>query len=134
MNDYTPSFAHLVQRAREHPALLAGLLFAYQEQEKLDENGLAAYLGCDVSALPRLALCRRPRQQAPLFREDVERIAQYAGSNPLRLVQLIRAVEARAALQHASEMSSPLLLAARDHDDAKTKDRDDTDDDDTDER
>ena len=118
MNDYTPSLARLGRQARGRQTLLAGLLFAYQEQEGLDEPGLAAFLGCEVAALPKLALCRRPRAEVPTFRQDVERIAHYAGSNPLQLVKLIRAVEARAALQHAAEVPSPLLLAARDHDEA----------------
>ena len=125
MNDYMPSLTRLARLAGERQTLLAGLLFVYQEQEELDENGLAAFLCCDVAALPRLALCRRPRKQAPAFREDIERIAKYAGANPLHLVQLIRAVEARAALQRASEVPSPLLLAARDHDDPATESMDD---------
>lgn len=118
MNDYKPTLARLAQSARERPTLLAGLLFAYQEQEELDEQGLAAFLGCDDAVLPKLALCRRPRKQTSAFREDIERIAQYADANPLSLVKLIRAVETRAALQHAADVPSPLLLAARDHDEA----------------
>ena len=124
MNDYIPSLARLAQQARERQTLLAGLLFAYQEQEGLDESGLAAFLGCAVVALPKLALCRRPRAQTPAFRADVERIAQYAGADAARLVKLIRAVEARAALQHAAE-ASPLLLAARDHEEAGPEPKDD---------
>ncbi len=122
MNDYIPSLARLAQSARERPTLLAGLLFTYQEQEGLDEHGLATFLGCDATALPKLALCRRPRKEMPAFREDIERIAQYAGANPLSLVKLIRAAETLAALQRAAEAPSPLLLAARDHDEAPDTD------------
>ncbi|HLW00262.1 MAG TPA: hypothetical protein VKT82_16465 [Ktedonobacterales bacterium] len=125
MNDHMPSLARLAQGARERPTLLAGLLFAYQQQEGLDEQKLAAFLGCDDAALPKLALCRRPRQQIPAFREDIERIAQYAGVNPLSLMKLVRAVETRAALQHAADVPPPLLLAARDHDEAPDEDPDD---------
>ena len=121
MNDFTPSLARLAHQARERQSLLAGLLFTYQEQEGLDEPGLAAFLDCDVSALPRLALCRRPRAGMPSFRTDIERISQYAGADSVRLVKLIRAIEARAALQHAAEVPSPMLLAARDHDDAASE-------------
>jgi hypothetical protein len=124
MNDYIPTLARLAQQARERQTLLAGLLFAYQEQEGLDESGLAAFLGCAVAALPKLALCRRPRSQTPAFRTDVERIAQYASADAARLVKLIRAVEARAALQHAAE-ASPLLLAARDQEEAEPGSKDD---------
>jgi hypothetical protein len=125
MNDYKPSLARPAQSARERPTLLASLLFAYQEQEGLDERRLAAFLGCDTATLPKLALCRRPRQHIPAFREDIERIAQYAGVKPLSLMKLVRAVETRAALQHATDMPSPLLLAARDHDEAADKEPDD---------
>lgn len=124
MNEYTPSLARLAHQARERQSLLASLLFTYQEQEELDESGLAAFLGCDVAALSRLGLCHRPRAQTPSFRQDVERIARYAAANPLQLVKLIRAVEARAAIQHAAEAPAPLLLAARDHDDATPENTD----------
>jgi hypothetical protein len=121
MNDPTPSLTRLARQARERQTLLAGLLFAYQEQEGLDEPGLAAFLGCDVGALARLALCRRLRAQTPFFRADIERVAQFVGANPLQLVKLIRAVETRAAFQQATDVPSPLLLAARDHEDASVE-------------
>lgn len=112
MHDSSP-LAHLAQLARSDDLLLAGLLFRYQEMEGLSDEALARYLQCDPAALPRLALCRRPRA-APLFRTDVEQIARFTGANPFQLVRLIRAGESRQALRpHATA----ILLAARDHTD-----------------
>jgi hypothetical protein len=117
MNDYKPSLDRLAALARERPTLLASLFVAYREQEGLDEDGLAAFLGCAPEMLPRLALCRRPRQ-APHFREDVERIASYAHANAIQLARLVRAGESWEAAHQARGASSPMLLAARDHETA----------------
>lgn len=115
MNDYTPSLDRLALLAREHPNLLAGPIALYQEQEGLDDRQLAALLRCDVEALPRLALCQRPRE-APHFREDVERIAHYIHADIMQLALLIRAAESRYALREQPDATLPTLLAARDYD------------------
>jgi hypothetical protein len=86
----------------------------YKEQEGLDDEQLAALLGCEPSALTRLALCERPRP-APHFREDVERIATYIHADLMQLARLIRAAESREALSKRPGETSPALLAARDY-------------------
>src|SRR6266487_977046 len=118
MNDYTPSLDRLALLAREHSNLLAGPIALYKEQEGLDDQQLAAMLGCEVEALSRLALCERPRE-APHFREDVERIARYIHADTMQLAMLIRAAETRYALRQQQGVTSPTLLAARDYDEAK---------------
>ena len=112
---FQPSLNRLAELARERPTLLAGPLHLYKEQEGLDNRQLAAMLGCETEAIPRLALCERPRP-APHFREDVERIASYIHADMLQLAMLIRAAESREALSHRPETARPALLAARDHD------------------
>lgn len=114
MKHYTPSFHRLITLAKERPNLLAGPLDLYKEQEGLDDEQLAAQLGCELGAIARLALCERPRPH-PHFREDVERIAAYIQVDTLQLATLIRAIEARVAFSHKSGATSPALLAARDH-------------------
>src|SRR5579884_2267915 len=106
MSNYQPSLDRLAQLARERPGLLAGPLHLYQEQEGLDDEQLAA--------IPRLALCGRPRTTH--FREDVERIARYIQADMLQLAMVIRAAESREALGQSAEGASPTLLAARDYD------------------
>jgi hypothetical protein len=86
----------------------------------MDDKQLAAFLECDAGALPRLALCRRPRQ-APDFRGDIEAIAAHTGANPTGLARLVRAAEALEALAEARGSgfgAASTLIAARDHDDA----------------
>jgi hypothetical protein len=92
----------------------------YREREGMDDEDLAAFLECDIEALPRLALCRRPRQ-APGFRGDIEAIAAHTGANATRLAQLVRAAEAVEALgarEGKGYRAGPtsMLMAARDHD------------------
>lgn len=115
MKDYRPTLDRLAVLARERPNLLAGPLHLYKEQEGLNDQQLAALLGCELAALPRLALCERPRS-APHFREDVERIAGYIHADMLQLAMVIRAAETREALSSRPEASRPTLLAARDND------------------
>jgi hypothetical protein len=112
---FQPSLDRLAELARERPTLLAGPLHLYKEQEGLDNQQLATMLGCEAEAIPRLALCERPRP-APHFREDVERIASYIHADMLQLAMLIRAAESREALSHRPETVRPALLAARDYD------------------
>ena len=112
---FEPSHARLVQLAQERPTLLAGPLHLFKEQEGLDDRLLAAKLGCEAEAIPRLALCKRPRP-APHIRQDVERIASFIHADLLQLMMLIRALESREALSRRHETARPALLAARDHD------------------
>jgi len=126
MSNYRPSLDRLAQLAQARPNLLAGPLKLYKEQEGLDDEQLAARLGCDVEALARLALCARPRP-APHFREDVGRIARYIQADTVQLAMLIRAAETRALLARDTGASSPTLLAARDNDDAQEASADDED-------
>ena len=118
MNDYRPTLERLAVLARERPNLLAGPLHLYQEQEELNDEQLAALLGCEISALHRLALCERPRP-APHYREDVERIADYIRADMLQLAMVIRAAETREALSSQPTTFRPALLAARDNDESE---------------
>jgi hypothetical protein len=118
MKHYKPSLDRLAQLAQERPNLLAGPLQLYKEQEGLDDQQLATVLGCELEAIPRLALCERPRP-APHFREDVEHIAAYIHADMLQLAMVIRAAESREALSHRYEAARPTLLAARDQDESE---------------
>jgi hypothetical protein len=97
---------------------MASALAAYRAIEGLDDESLAARLSCDVDDLPSLALCRRPDPTSPRFQAEVQRIADYAGVQPLALVRLLRAVNTGNALR-GQRTSLPdnrgLLAAARDH-------------------
>lgn len=98
------------RRAESDPFFLASALATYREEHAMDDEALASWLGCDTGALPRLGLCRRPRQDAAGFRDDVRRIATDSGIEPLRLQALLREAGAFDAVRG----SYAALLAARD--------------------
>src|SRR5437879_4078179 len=108
MNNENPSLERLALLAQGRPNLLAVSLSLYKEQEGLDDQQLATLLGCAIEALPRLALCERPRP-APHFREDVERIADYIHADIMQLAMVIRAAESREALRQRPGTASPAL-------------------------
>jgi hypothetical protein len=70
--------------AAQRPFYLAHALVAYQRKHGLDDAALADFLGCFISSLPRLGLCRKPES-----REEVERVAWYAGCAPNQLAQVL---------------------------------------------
>ena len=107
--DNNSVLARAAARAEGDPFFLAAALAAYRADAELDNAALAAELGCAESALPRLSLCRWPRGDSPMFREDVNRIAAYTGVNAARLARLLRAVDAASALRAAPP--APLLAA-----------------------
>lgn len=103
--------ARAAARAADDPFFLASALAAYRQLTGMDDAALAAELGCDVAALTRLALCRRPDGASPMFKDEVPRIAAHAGADPLKLANLLRAADAAERMQTASPNA---LLAARD--------------------
>ncbi len=111
-----PNLQCLVRRARNDAFFLGKALADYESMNGMDEGQLAEKLQCTPEAFARLALCRRPDDQAAKFPEEVQRIATFASCNAERLVQLLREVAAVASLRkEGSEVSSQdLLMAARD--------------------
>ncbi|HEX8227732.1 MAG TPA: hypothetical protein VF826_00290 [Chloroflexia bacterium] len=121
---YEPSLTRLASLATSRPSLMSSLMKLYREREGMDDEHLAAFLECDTEALPRLALCRRPRQ-APDFRGDIEAIAAHTGANPGRLAKMVRAAEVHEALSGGgSTGGSSMLMAARDHEDPAAEEDD----------
>lgn len=121
--------AWAARRARGHDAFIASDLQVYQERHRLDDAGLAAWLGCGMRVLADLALCRRPRADAPSFRTDVDRIADHIGVRGDRLARLLRETDAIAALRAAQADRSAaaergFLMAARDRQDGRNTDSD----------
>ena len=105
------------ERASQRPFYLASSLLAYARAERLDDAGLAARLGCDPARLPALLLCRQPTGEGPVFRADVEAIAERFGLDAARLARLLRTADALVALGGtATGQASGLLAAARDRD------------------
>lgn len=111
-----PGLRCFARRASTDAFFLGRALAEFQVLHRIDDPKLAELLQCTIEALNRLALCRRPNDQTPEFREEVQRIAMFATCNAERLVQLLREVAAVASLrEERNEASSQgLLMAARD--------------------
>lgn len=111
-----PGLWWFARRASTDAFFLGRALAEYQAVHGIDDRKLAEMLQCSLEALARLALCRRPDDQAATFREEVQRIATFTSCNAERLVELLREVAAVASLrEEGSDASSQgLLMAARD--------------------
>jgi hypothetical protein len=81
---------HLARRVADAPDFLACALAEYARSERLEDAALAARLGCSVETLLRLRLCRMPRSEAPIFWQDVERIAQHFSVDADLLAEVAR--------------------------------------------
>ena len=95
-NDHhpTPALQRLAWMAGHRETLMASLLALYREQEELTESQLAAFLKGQVTTLPLLALCRRPRTDPVQFRRDVAQIATYAQVDATQLAHLVQVATA----------------------------------------
>lgn len=80
---------HVLAHVAGDDFFLGYSLARFQRQQGLDEDGLAAYLHCPVSMLPRLALFHRPEVHGPRFGEEVERIAARTGAERWQLGALL---------------------------------------------
>ena len=103
------------ERARKDPFFLAGTLTTYQQVRGWDDQSLATFLECKVSAIQRLAACRMPSATTPQFQDDVRAIAAFVGCSPERLAALIREATVVSAMRKEGKVTEQkYLLAARD--------------------
>lgn len=93
---------------------MAFVLRQYQLQEKLSDEALAQQLNVSPTNFLRLAMCRRPSDQAENYTAQVRRIAGFALVNELELFRILRQVESMEAIGHKRD-DSQFLSAARDH-------------------
>lgn len=94
---------------------LAPALDAYRRSERLDEQGLAAALGCSPATLDALRTSRKPRGDPAHFRREIEEIAAQFGVHDGLLAEIVRRIDALEGLRRAIPMAEQgLLMAARD--------------------
>src|SRR5206468_3032194 len=93
MGKSKPDLRWLARRVSADPSFLGFALATYQRRHRLNEAGIALFLGCERGALVRLALCRRPDITGGRFVEDVQRIAAYAHCNTDRLMYILQDIE-----------------------------------------
>jgi hypothetical protein len=77
---------------KSEPFFLGSALAAYQRRHGLDDDGLAAVLGCDPAVLAQLRLCRRPGAAEPTSTAegDVARIAARFGLDAVALFWIVQ--------------------------------------------
>lgn len=104
-----------VERASKDPFFLGNLLSAYQESRGWDKEALATFLGCDLLALDRLASCRAPSSQPPMFQDEVRTIAAFGRCSAEKLAILVRETTVVQTVRGAGDATHQgYLLAARD--------------------
>ncbi|SET98336.1 hypothetical protein [Stigmatella erecta] len=106
------------ERSAEDPASLAYIFAQYRKHEGKSAEELAAMLGCSLTVLDELCLCRRPGQER--FAEHLRMIGERFSVDPRRLAAVLRRVEVLDRLPSAgngrtSVRDDSYLLAARDH-------------------
>jgi hypothetical protein len=80
----------VLRRVGDDSYFLGSALNAYQRCAGADVAGIAAFLGCPVSALPRLALARRPDPHSPRFRRELARLVARTGAAEGRLAAVLQ--------------------------------------------
>jgi hypothetical protein len=81
--------AHVLARVETNPFFLGCALAAIARRDALDIDALAARVGCTVDNLTRLALYRRPELASNRFGEQVMRIAERTGADPVCLAMVL---------------------------------------------
>jgi hypothetical protein len=108
----------LARRVARNPLFLAAPLARYAERHGLDDDALAARLGCRPEVLTDLRLCRNPHPEPPRFGQDVERIASHFGLDAGRLAETVRSGQGLLRLAQLPEVQAEdapgYLMAARD--------------------
>jgi hypothetical protein len=105
----------LARRVESDPFFLAGALAAYQASARLDDQALAATLGCSAEVLTRLRLCRMPAITGPGFWDDIRQIAEHFSLDADTLAEVVRHGQGVLRLrQGESRAEAGFLMAARD--------------------
>ena len=79
----------VIRRVANDRFFAGAALSQFEHRTGLEEDQLADFLGCDVTHLPRLALFRYPSPDCPRFGEQVQRMADRTGADPVRLATIL---------------------------------------------
>ena len=103
----------IAAKARRDPFFLGHFLDRHAAAEGLDDDGLAASLGCPRDNLSALLACRAPRRDEG-FREDVLHIGRVLGVDAVRLAEAFRHGEVLLETADVACDGVQALMAARD--------------------
>jgi hypothetical protein len=101
----------LARKAEDRPFFLAWALAEFCRARDLDDARLADLLGCPVTVLPQLRLCRTPAEDPPGFRRDLAEIGAAFGIHVPALAEAVKLARALVAMRGGT---GGRLLAARD--------------------
>ena len=121
MNTNPSPLKRFLERVCADEFFVGYALAVYQTTHQINAAKLAEWLKCDQKEMERLALCRRPSDEASDFGREAELIASFCRCDPDRLVQLLRAVAALDSLVERKTSSEGLLMAARDRSKSQNK-------------
>jgi len=105
----------LARRASAEPSFLGWQLAAFARVRQLDDESLAAYLGCPVEALANVRLCGAIRSDH--FREDVTCVATKFGLSVAHLAEVAKPLPAEPLRESVETDTHVAMLAARDRSD-----------------
>ena len=100
--------------ASQNPFYLGWHLARYSEYRGVSMEELSNQLGCLPQAIVSMSLCRAPREDAPHFQNDIERVAERFQARAYELMRIVR----HSQLAFEEER----LLAARDRDPEESED------------
>jgi hypothetical protein len=97
---------------------LAVPLARYAMSHRLNDEDLAAELGCEVGVLTHLRLCRSPDPMPPYFWNDIERVAGHFHLDAEKLAEVVRFGQALSLpappREVVADQQPGYLMAARD--------------------
>lgn len=109
----TTHLENFATRLEDDQFFLACPLRVYAKTEGLDDNQLAASLGCGPDVLLRLRLCRAPAADAT-FQRDIEAIVNRFGVRRDALIEAVRRGQIISKMRGDLPSQQGFLMAARD--------------------
>lgn len=102
----------LARRASTEPSFLGWQLAAFARVRELNDEALAAYLGCPVETLANVRLCGAIRHDH--FREDVMCVATTFGLRIANLAEVAKPLPTELLREAVETDTLTAMLAARD--------------------
>lgn len=107
----------LARKAANRDGFLGAVLKAVAAANQSTVAEVVSRIGCSSENMPRLALCRIPREAAEHFAADVRQISEFVGCDAGQLANVVREYQAVAAMRRYDPNDShhdTMLMAARD--------------------
>lgn len=107
----------LARKAEGHNGFIGAVLNAIADAKQTTVADVASSIGCSSENLPRLALCKMPRDTAEHFAADVRQVSKFVGCDAGQLANVVREYRAISAMRRYDPDDSnhdTMLMAARD--------------------